>query len=151
VLFHKSARSASTRDPRGMSAIRCRGGHGNTVRIGLEQLKFPDKSNSGRGERTSFTARRRRHGPRWVGVIRWGVDHGRLNPALTGVLFRRKCFACPCRGNLPGRAFAKPEKLFQVMLPVHYMKLSPLRRTQRAQNRDGRARGSCLPSALRTA
>jgi hypothetical protein len=36
---------------------------------------------------------------------------------------------------LPGRDFAKPEKLFQVMLPVHYMKLSPLRRTQRAQNR----------------
>ena len=36
---------------------------------------------------------------------------------------------------MPGRAFAKPDKLFQVMLPVHYMKLSPLRRTQRAQNR----------------
>jgi hypothetical protein len=37
--------------------------------------------------------------------------------------------------HLPRRAFAKPEKLFQVMLPMRQMKLSPLRGTQRAQNR----------------
>ena len=33
--------------------------------------------------------------------------------------------------HLPRRVFAKPENLFQVMLPMHQMKLSPLRRTQR--------------------
>jgi hypothetical protein len=37
--------------------------------------------------------------------------------------------------HLPRRVFAKPENLFQVMLPMHQMKLSPLRRVQWAQNR----------------
>jgi hypothetical protein len=37
--------------------------------------------------------------------------------------------------HLSRRVFAKPENLFQVMLPMHQMKLSPLRRVQWAQNR----------------
>jgi hypothetical protein len=36
---------------------------------------------------------------------------------------------------VPRRAFAKPEKLFLVMPPMHQMKLSPLCRSQRTQNR----------------
>src|SRR5271167_597830 len=58
-----------------------------------------------------------------------------IDRPLTGVLFRRKDRACPRSAHLPRRAFAKPEKLFQVMLPMHQMKLSPLCRSQRAQKR----------------
>ena len=59
---------------------------------------------------------------------------------LTSVLLRRdsavkKRPCLPALRHVPRRTFAKLEKLFEVMLPVHYMKLSPLRRTQRAQNR----------------
>lgn len=58
-----------------------------------------------------------------------------IDRPLTGVLFRRKDRACPRSAHLPRRAFAKPEKLFLVMPSMHQMKLSPLCRSHRTQNR----------------
>ncbi len=68
---------------------------------------------------------------RWNGVI---VDccENRGDRRLTGALMKT---ALARSVHLPPCPFAKPEKLFQMMLPMHQMKLSPLRRTQRAQNR----------------
>ena len=59
----------------------------------------------------------------------------RLRSGQVRWLFRRKDRACPRSAHLPRRAFAKPEKLFLMMPSMHQMKLSPLCRSQRTQNR----------------
>src|SRR5258706_1564463 len=76
--------------------------------------------------------RRARTATREVGFMDFPfqIDH-----PFASVLFRTKARACPGCANLSRHAFPKLEKLFQVMFSMYQMKLSPLRRSQRTQNR----------------